>query len=232
MKIINKGNKKAEIIVYEDIGEGWFGGMSAKRFAEEVKALGKVDEINVRINSPGGSVFEGIAMYNTLASHGARIVVDIDGLAASIASVFAMAGNEIRMAANGFMMIHDPWVMTAGSAAELRKQADLLDSVRGQLLNTYMRRATASEEEISAMMTEETWLTAAEALEVGLIDSVSEDIQIAASAKGFDLSKYRHVPEKLATIKPERKAGASASLLKMRSVIAARNLKTASGQRK
>lgn len=194
MKIINKGNKKAEILIYEDIGEGWMGGLSAKRFADELKALGALTEINVRINSAGGSVFDGVAMYNTLRNNGARIVVDIDGLAASIASVFAMAGDEIRMAGNALMMIHDPWGVFAGNAADLRKQADLLDTVRGTLVDTYMTRASASRSDIEQMMTDETWMTADEALGHGLVTSVSDDMQMAAHAdlKRF---KFKHVPD-------------------------------------
>lgn len=230
MKIINKGNKKAEVLIYEDIGEGWMGGLSAKRFAEDLKKLGALDQINVRINSPGGSVFDGVAIYNTLVNHGAQIIVDIDGLAASIASIIAMAGHEIRMAENAFMMIHDPWTISAGSADELRKQADLLDKIRDQLIDTYMKRATVNRDDISQKMTEETWLTAAEALDIGLVDSVSAEMKLAASARVYDLSRYRHVPEKLAKLSTERKAGASASLVKMRTAIARRKLKTASGQ--
>ena len=192
-KITAKG-KKAEILIYEDIGDGWLGGISAKAFADDVKALGKLEEINVRINSPGGSVFDGVAMYNTLVRNQARIIVDIDGLAASIASIVAMAGDEVRMAENAMMMIHDPWIVTAGTAEELRDQADVMDKVRETLLTTYVSRSSADEATISDMMAAETWMTAADAEEVGLIDSVTAEVKMAAIA-GFDLAKYKNVPE-------------------------------------
>jgi ATP-dependent Clp protease protease subunit len=96
------------------VGEGWFGGMSAKTFVTELQKLGKVDVINLHINSPGGSVFDGVAIYNSLKSHPARIEVDVDALAASIASVIAMAGDEIRIAENAMMMIHDPTGVAIG----------------------------------------------------------------------------------------------------------------------
>src|ERR1044072_9600498 len=92
-----KGNSEAEILIYEDVGEGWFGGVTAKQFAEDLKALGKVDTINLRINSAGGDVFDGLAIYRRLVDHPARVITHIDGLAASIASVIAMSGNEIRI---------------------------------------------------------------------------------------------------------------------------------------
>ena len=189
MKIINKGNKKAEVLIYEDIGDGWMGGLSAKRFADDLNALGKLTEINVRINSPGGSVFDGIAIYNTLIKNGAKIIVDIDGLAASISSVIAMAGNEIRMASNALFMIHDPWGVFAGNADELRTQAELLDKVQGTLVDTYLNKATASKADIEQMMASETWMTADEALDHGFIDSISDEMQMAAH---FDLKRFKH----------------------------------------
>ena len=102
-RISAKGADRAEILIYEDVGEGWFGGVSAKQFADDLKALGAVSTIDVRINSYGGDVFEGFAMYRQLVEHKARIVVHVDGVAASIASVIAMAGNEIEIAPLAFM---------------------------------------------------------------------------------------------------------------------------------
>jgi len=192
MKIINKGNKKAEVLIYEDIGDGWMGGLSAKRFADDLKALGTLTDINIRINSAGGSVFDGVAIYNTLRANGAKITVHVDGLAASIASIIAMAGDEINMAANSLMMIHDPWGVFAGNSTDLRQQADLLDTVQGTLVSTYMTRATVTQAEIEAMMKAETWLTAAEAVDAGLADTVTQEMQIAAH---FDLSRFKHPPE-------------------------------------
>ncbi|MFV9616170.1 MAG: head maturation protease, ClpP-related, partial [Gammaproteobacteria bacterium] len=175
-----------------DIGDGWMGGLSAKRFADELNALGKLTEINVRINSPGGSVFDGVAIYNTLVKNGANIIVDIDGLAASISSVIAMAGNEIRIASNALLMIHDPWGVFAGNADELRRQAELMDKVKGTLLDTYMNRAKASKKDVEQMMKDETWMTADEALENGFVDSVTDEMKMAAH---FDLKRFKHPPK-------------------------------------
>ena len=189
-----KGKKKAEVYIYEDIGDGWLGGISAKVFADQLNALGDLDEINVRINSAGGSVFDGFAIYNTLLKNSATIIVDVDGLAASIASIIAMAGDEVNMSSNALMMIHDPWIVASGSAGDLRKQADLLDTVRGQLLATYVNRTNGDESVISGMMTEETWMTSEEALGHGFIDSISDEIKIAAKV---DQTKFKNVPKAL-----------------------------------
>lgn len=188
-------NNQAEILIYEDIGEGWAGGITAKQFAADLKELGKVDQINVRINSPGGSVFDGVAIYNTLIRQTATIVVDIDGLAASIASVIAMAGATIRMSGNALMMIHEPWTMTGGNADQLREQAALLDKVGETLLNTYANRATAEKTEIAEMMKAETWLTAEEALAHGLVDEITEPLEMAASALAvIEPGRFKNAP--------------------------------------
>lgn len=192
MNIQMKGTT-AEVLLYEDIG-GWFG-ISADQFIREVKSLKDVSNINLRINSNGGNVFDGVAIYNYLKSHKARVEVDVDGIAASIASVIAMAGDEVRIADNAWMMIHDPWMTTGGTSADLRKAADVMDGVRDTLLDTYMVRATASRDDVSKMMAEETWLNAAGAVQVGLADSATESLDIAASVhKGW----FKHPPEVLA----------------------------------
>ena len=194
MKFKNKGNKSGEILIYEEIGEGWFGGIGAKSFAKELKELGTLDEINVRINSDGGNVFDGIAIYNQLRRNGARIIVDIDGLAASIASVIAMAGDEIRIAENATLMYHDPWGVVAGTADQIRTQADLLDQVRDQLIDTYAQQASIDREQIGDEMTAETWLTAAQALDRGLVTEITGEMQMAAH---WDLTKFKHPPSTL-----------------------------------
>lgn len=182
--------KEAEIWIYEEIGAGgWFeGGLSAKQFAEDLKALGKLERILVHINSPGGDVFDGIAIYNILKQNSARVAVTIDGLAASIASVIAMAGDEISMAENALMMIHDPWSIGIGNSAELREVADRLDKVGGVLTDTYARKTGLEPAQIAEMMALETWMTAAEAQAQGFVDTVGEPLQMAAH---FDLAKYK-----------------------------------------
>jgi len=194
MQAADKG--VGEIFLYDDIGDSW-DGTTAKSFAEDLKGLGELRTLNVFINSPGGYVFDGVAIYNQLKRHKARKVVQIDGIAASIASVIAMAGDEIAIAANGMMMIHDPWAFAFGTAAEMRKMADSLDKVRDSILGTYVRRTGADGERIEAMMAEETWFDAEDALELGFADKITEEVAIAAKARGFDLSKFRNAPAEL-----------------------------------
>jgi len=195
IRFVNKGSR-GEIWLYDQVGEGWFGGMSAKTFVAEMQKLGKVDVINLHINSPGGSVFDGVAIYNSLKSHPARIEVDVDSVAASIASLIAMSGDEIRMAANAMMMIHDPMGVTVGSADDMRKTADLLDQVKGVIASTYANRTGKKEAEIAALMTEETWMTADDAQKQGFADLVTEEQRIAACT-GFDFSNFRRTPSQL-----------------------------------
>lgn len=184
-----------EIFLYDEIGGKFFSdGITAKTFSADLKALGAITTLNIFINSPGGSVFEGVAIYNILDRHRARKVVSIDGLAASIASVIAMAGDERSIAANALIMIHDPWSVSVGSAEDMRRTADTLDKIRTTLLDTYVTRTTTGEDRISAMMSEETWLNADEALDMGFVDSIGAEIEIAAK---FDLSKFKHPPAPL-----------------------------------
>ncbi len=188
--------KTGELFLYDDIGEsGWGTGIGAKQVADDLKGLGKIDTLMVRINSPGGSVFDGVAIYNVLARHPARIEVDIDGMALSIASVIAMAGDEIRIAKNAMMMIHDPWTIAMGSADDFRKQADLMDQVKGTLVSTYADRTRQPVEKIAALMSDETWFTAADAVEFGLADIVTEEQKMAAK---FDPARFKNAPKDFA----------------------------------
>ena len=193
IKFINRGTKTGEIWLYDTVGEGFFGGMSAKQFADELKGLGAVDTINLRINSPGGNVFDGVAIYNQLQRHPAQIVVDVDGLAASIASVIAMAGDEIRIAENAMMMIHNPEGFSMGDAGEMRKTADLLDHIKGTIVDTYGRRTKADVGDISKWMADETWFSAGDAVANGFADSTTAEQPIAA-CYGFDLTQFRNAP--------------------------------------
>jgi ATP-dependent protease ClpP protease subunit len=191
-----KGSE-GEILLYQDIGQGGFfsEGTSAEGFAKDLKALGKVSTINCRINSPGGNVFEGMTIYNLLASHQARIVVHVDGLAASIASVIAMAGDEINMADNAMMMIHNAWGIGMGSAEDLRKTADVLDSITGTIGATYTKRTGVKEDKVRAMMDAETWMTAADAKTDGFCDNVVDNMKMAACA--FDPRRFKNIPATL-----------------------------------
>ena len=179
---------EAEIWLYDEIGSGWFGGVSAKQFADDLKALGKINSITVRINSPGGDVFDGIAIYNILKQQSAKVLVYIDGLAASIASIIAMAGDEIFMAGNATMMIHKAWGMTVGNSEDMQSMADTLAKLDGTLTGTYAKRTGIDWGKISDMMAEETWMNSQEALALGFIDHITEEMKLAAH---FDLGKFK-----------------------------------------
>jgi ATP-dependent Clp protease protease subunit len=212
IRFVNKGNSRGEIWLYDVVGEGWFGGMSAKTFVAEMQKLGKVDVINLHINSPGGSVFDGVAIYNSLKNHPARIEVDVDSEASSIASVIAMAGDEIRMASNAMMMIHDPEGMARGNAEDMRKTADLLDQVKGVIADTYAKRTGKKYADVVALMAEETWMTADEALQMGFADVVTGEQRIAACS-GFDYSNFKRAPAHLTG--NQRTAGHSIAQVKL-----------------
>ena len=185
-----------EIWLYDQIGDSFWGdGVSAKTFQKELSALGKVTTLNLHINSPGGDVFDGIAIYNQLKAHPARVVVDIDGLAASIASVIAMAGDEIRIAGNASMMIHNPHGMAIGDSTEMQRTAALLDQVKGQLVGTYAARTGIVRAQLEAWMDDETWLTADAAVQHGFADLVTQEQRVAASF-GL-LAHFRNTPPAL-----------------------------------
>lgn len=201
-------NKPPELLLYGEIAnELWWGDETTpKQLAEELKALGDVDELVVRINSPGGNVFAGQAIYSLLKINQAKITVYIDGLAASAASVVAMAGDEIIMPRNAMMMIHNPWLRAMGDSRELRKAAEMLDQVRETTIVAYQSKAVDMEKDkLIELMDDETWMLADEALEYGFIDKVDEVNQAAASIKGdhmmmvngltFDLSRYQNRPK-------------------------------------
>lgn len=180
-----QGETEAEISIYDAIGGHE---INAKQFSDDLKAL-DVDTIHLRINSPGGSVIDGNAIFNALTRHKAKVITHIDGLAASMASVIAMAGDEIHMADNALFMVHNPWTVTMGSADELRADADLLDKMAASILNAYSR-SQYEPAEIKDLMDAETWLTAQEALDAGFIDKIEGGLKAAATiydmASSFD----------------------------------------------
>lgn len=180
-EIHNKDDEpEAEILLYGYIGEYW-DGVTAKQFAQDIKALNGKD-VAIRFNSGGGGVFDGAAMYNTLAQHPGNVTVYIDGMALSIASVIAMAGKKIKMAENAWLMVHKPSVGAWGDSNELRKQADLLDRLQeNTLLPAYRNKTGKSDEELNQMIDAETWLSAQQALELGFVDEVIEAANVSAS---------------------------------------------------
>ena len=186
--------KSAEVYIYQEIGEGWFGGISAQGFADTMKEIGDVEELEIYINSPGGSVFDGVAIYNQIKRHKARKRVYVDGLAASIASVIAMAGDEISMASNAMMMIHDPWGMAVGTADEMRKYAETLDQVKSTLIDTYVARSGSDRAKVEEWMGAETWMDAKTAMERGFCSAIVNDSPKASAAFPM-LAKFKNTPD-------------------------------------
>jgi ATP-dependent Clp endopeptidase proteolytic subunit ClpP len=184
----------AEIVIYDEIGAF---GIPAKAFLDELKALGPLAEITLRINSPGGSVFDGVAIYNALKRHNAAITVWIDGIAASIASMIAMAGDEVVMPENAMLVLHDPSGLVAGTAADMRAMAEALDRMKAGMVAAYRDKSGRDDTEIEALMAAETWLSAQEAVALGLADRVEEPVRMAAH---FDLSRFRNTPPRLAAL--------------------------------
>lgn len=207
---INAKADSAEILIYDVIGEDFWGnGVGAKKFVEDLNQV-KASQINVRINSPGGDVYEGNAIYNALRMHKAKINVQIDGIAASIASVIAMAGDKIQIAENAMIMIHNPWTFALGNAAELRKVADTLDKAQITLLSSYKNKTGLTDDDLVPMLDAETWLTAKEALSYGFVDEILEPVKMAACSGWHNttnchymLKAFKNLPEKYAAIKSD-----------------------------
>lgn len=199
----NESGRVPELLVYGDIDDFW-GDVQSKEFAEQLRAI-TAKELHVRINSLGGSVFAAQAIYSSLRRHPANVTVFIDGIAASAATLIAMAGDKIVMPNNAMMMIHNPLTWTAGDAEGLREMADVLDKVRDTIVATYREKTKLEDEKIIELMDAETWMTASEALELGFVDEVSPAMEIAAKAGKngalivngltFDESRRRRMPE-------------------------------------
>ena len=160
--------------------------VSAKSIVEAIDKAGRGLPVTVRINSPGGDVTEAQAIYNAMrrqSASGGKVTVEIDGLAASVASYVAMAGDQINIAENAMMMIHKAWTFAYGNADEIRDTAAILDKFDGIISATYAARANITAQEIMAKMADETWLTASESVELGLADAIGEPLNVAASIR-------------------------------------------------
>ena len=194
-----KKDKTGELTLYGDISStSWWGDeVTPKQFKTELDALGEIDQLDIFINSGGGDVFAGQAIHSILKRNKASKTVYVDGLAASIASVIAMAGDKVIIPKNAMMMIHNPYTWTAGNSEELRKMADDLDKIRESIVNTYEDKTGLAREKIIELMDVETWMTADEAKDYGFADEISDEKEIAASIGGFFMSKYLKIPENL-----------------------------------
>lgn len=216
-----QADDEAALYLYDSIGPL---GISPTGIIERLRALRPGARLRVHLNSAGGDVFDGLAIYNTFRQHDGPISVHIDGLAASIASVIAMAGSRITMSPASFLMIHEPHALVIGTAHDMRHMARLLEKTAGVLTDTYATRAT-DRAQVRQWMHDETWFTAREALDARLIDAIDElpAPDAPAIAARFDLSGFRHVPpgahgprmpvDALPTAKPPARARERARVL-------------------
>lgn len=175
IKNSSSDDETVDLYIYDEIMSAWmaewFGGVSAESLIAELNEI-TASTVNVRINSPGGEVFEAIAIYNALVSHSATINVFVDSLAASAASVIAMAGDKITMMVGSQMMIHDAMGVEMGNAAEMREYAEFLDRQSDNIASIYAVKSGAEADDMRALMLAETWMFAQEAVDLGLADGV------------------------------------------------------------
>lgn len=195
---------RAEVRIDGTIGGGWFDEdpVTAKSFAKELKAAGKVKNLDIYINSPGGSVFDGSAIYSQLKRHTAKKTVYVEGLAASIASMIAMAGDEVVMPDNALMMIHRASGGVLGTANDMRKTADVLEKVESSIIAAYQAKTGRDPEELAEMMADETWMTAQEAVALGFADRTTDPITVTACADAATLRSFKYVPPALRASAP------------------------------
>ncbi len=168
-----------KIYLYDEIGPAYYGLLDSKWMVDELAKAGGQD-VEIRINSPGGSVFEGQAMYTLLRGYGGKVTAQIDSLAASAASFVAMAASKIMIAENAMVVVHNSWGFTMGNASEMRKTAENLDKVDAGLVAQYVARTGQTEEQIREWMAAETWMDAKEAVDRGFADEIGTPLAVKA----------------------------------------------------
>lgn len=175
-----------DIYIFDEIGAY---GLNAQSFIDEIKPF-KNSALNIHINCVGGDVFDGMAIYNVIKKRTAETTVYIEGIAASMGSVIALAADNVVMAENSLFMIHNAWGGAMGEAKEMKKTAKLLDKISGEIADIYVKKTNLPYNKVQEMMDEETWLNADEAYELGFIDSISDAIKVAAK---YDVSKFKNI---------------------------------------
>ena len=196
----NDEEKSAELILYGSIGhdEDW-DDISDKAFKQDIENLGDVENITLHINSPGGSVFSAVAIANTLKNHKAKVVANIDGLAASAATIITSACDVVRMPKNALFMIHNPITFAYGNNQDMEKTLDMLNKVKNSIIETYLYKTNTDKETLSKLMNDETWMDAETAKEYGFIDEIlDEEIEkefvenkLIINNMAFDISKFK-----------------------------------------
>ncbi|MEW5952641.1 MAG: head maturation protease, ClpP-related [Bacillota bacterium] len=223
-----------ELLLYGDISShSWWGDeITPKQFKEDLAALGDISELNIYINSGGGDVFAGQAIHSILKRHAATKTVYIDGLAASIASVIAMAGDRILMPRNAMMMVHKCWTWTSGNADDMRRMADDMDKIDESIIAAYEDKTGMDKDEIKELMEKETWMTAEEAVEYGFADEIENGKKIAAALQDgtlivngqeVDVSRFTNIPQ-FPAAKPVKGEGKTLSAANEQRISQARDL--------
>ena len=197
----NEEEKTAELILYGSIGsDEYWDDISDKVFKQDIENLGDVENITLHINSPGGSVFSAVAIANTLKNHKAKVTANIDGLAASAATIITSACDTVRMPKNALFMIHNPITFAYGNNQEMQKTVEMLDKVKNSIIETYLSKTKADKKTLSELMDNETWMDAETAKEYGFIDEiVDEEIgkefvenKLIINNMAFDISKFKN----------------------------------------
>lgn len=176
-----------DILIHDEIGQ-W--GVSARNVLSQLAAIDK-EQIDVSIHSPGGDMFDGLAIYNALKAHPAKVVVTVEGLAASAASIIAMAADEIRMPSNAYLMIHNPWGYVVGDANDMGEAADLFDRWANTTAAIYAKRAGITVEEARALQDQTVWMDGSQAQEAGFCDEVIDEMP--------QIKSFARLPQCLAT---------------------------------
>jgi len=197
----NEEEKTAELILYGSIGsDEYWDDISDKVFKQDIENLGDVENIILHINSPGGSVFSAVAIANTLKNHKAKVTANIDGLAASAATIITSACDTVRMPKNALFMIHNPITFAYGNNQEMQKTVEMLDKVKNSIIETYLGKTKADKKTLSELMDNETWMDAETAKEYGFIDEiVDEEVgkefvenKLIINNMAFDISKFKN----------------------------------------
>lgn len=201
----NEEEKSAELILYGSIGsDEYWDDISDKAFKQDIENLGDVENITLHINSPGGSVFSAVAIANILKNHKAKVTANIDGLAASAATIITSACDTVRMPKNALFMIHNPITFAYGNNQEMQKTVQMLDKVKNSIIETYLNKTKTDKETLSELMDNETWMNAEEAKEYGFIDEIlDENVEkevienkLIINNMAFDISKFKNFKEK------------------------------------
>lgn len=183
-KTETKDDGTNEIVIYGDVGDSWlFDSTSAKEVKNAIDNM--TGDISIRLNSPGGDAFDGIAIYNLLKNHEGKVIVNVDGWAASAASIIAMAADEIVMGTGTMLMIHEAWTIAFGNKTDIDKTMNALEGLDESLADIYMTRFKGERSEVETMMVNETWFTASEAVDIGLADNVVEIEEEPSNPEAF-----------------------------------------------